>query len=152
MDNIMKGTQPQPQTQPQSFPLTGVQEGFCANRGAIASIGFLAGWVSFNCPIIGLMPVVLTGLGFGSAYVALDKTLLFGLGWAPIWALFAVVVVLVASYFVARPAFTHYSREVAIHSYWKTAGLMGLTAGLSFILWWQLILPLVFILGVPMGR
>ena len=97
------------------------------------------------------MPVVVAGLGFGSAYAALDKTLLFGLGWAPILALFSVVVVLVASYFVARPAFTHYSREVAIRSYWKTAGLMGLTAGLTFILWWQLILPLVFILGVPMG-
>ncbi len=141
----------QPQAQPQPVPVTGVQEGFCVNRGAIASVGFIAGWLPINCCSLGLVPAVFTGLGFGSAYFALGKTVLFGLGWTPIWALFSVVLVLVASYFVARPAFATYSREVAVRSYWKTAGLVGLAAGISFILWMELIMPLLFLLGVPMG-
>lgn len=151
MANTFKGTRLQPQPQPQPVPVTGVQEGFCANRGAIASLGFLAGWLPVNCCSIGLVPAVLSGLGFGTAYFAMGKTILFGLGWTPIWALASIIIVLIASYFVARPAFVHYSREVAIHSYWKTAGLMGLAAGITFILWTELVMPLLFVWGVPMG-
>ncbi len=147
MADIMKRAQPQPQP----VPRTGVQEGFCVNRGSIASLGFLAGWLPISCCSLGLVPAVLTGLGLGSAYFALNKTLLFGLGWTPIWGLLSVVLVMIASYFVIRPAFAHYSREVAIRSYWKTAGLMGLAAGITFILWMELVMPLLFILGVPMG-
>ncbi len=151
MADTMNGVQPQPQLQPQPVPRTGMQEGFCANRGSIASMGFLAGWLPINCCTLGLVPAVFSGLGLGSVYFALGNTMLFGLGWTPIWAVASIVIVLIASYFVARPAFTHYSREVAVRSYWKTAGLMGLTAGLSFILWMELVMPLLFILGVPMG-
>lgn len=151
MADMMQGPQLQPQTQPQPMQRTEVQEGFCANRGAIASMGFLAGWLPISCCSIGLVPAIFTGLGFGTAYFALGNTLLFGLGWTPIWALFSVILVLIASYFVVRPAFTHYSREIAIHSYWRTAALMGLIAGITFILWMELIMPLLFLLGVPMG-
>lgn len=147
MADIMK----QPQVQPQPVPVTGVQEGFCVNRGTIASIGFIAGWLPISCCSIGLVSAVFTGLGFGTAYFALGKTLLFGLGWTPIWGLVSVALVLIASYFIARPAFAIYSREVAVRSYWKTAGLMGLAAGISFILWMELIMPLLFLFGVPMG-
>jgi|SRR5579884_155352 hypothetical protein len=147
MADIMK----QPQVQPQPVPVTGVQEGFCVNRGTIASVGFIAGWLPISCCSIGLVPAVFTGLGFGTAYFALGKTLLFGLGWTPIWGLVSVALVLVASYFIARPAFATYSREVAVRSYWKTADLMGLAAGISFILWMELIMPLLFLFGVPMG-
>jgi len=151
MADTMKGTQVQPQTQPQPVPLLGVQEGFCVNRGAIASIGFLAGWLPVTCCSIGVVPAVLTGLGLGSAYFAVGKTLLFGLGWTPILALFSIAIVLIAGYFVVRPAFASHSREVATRSYWKTVALMGLVAGVTFILWMELIMPLLFLLGVPMG-
>ncbi len=151
MADILKGTQLQPQPQPQPVPRTGVQEGFCANRGAIASLGFLAGWLPVNCCSLGLVPALLSGLGLGTAYFAVGNNLLFGLGWTPIWALVSIVLVLIASYFVARPAFAGYSREVAIHSYWKTAGLMGLAAGITFILWTELVMPVMFSAGVPMG-
>lgn len=139
------------QTQPQPIPRTGIQEGFCANRGAIASLGFLAGWLPVNCCSIGLVPAVLSGLGFGSAYFALGSTVLFGLGWTPIWAAISIVLVLIATYFVVRPVFTHYSRDVARRTYWRTAGLMGLAAGITFILWTELVMPLLFVWGVPMG-
>ncbi len=151
MADTVKGTQLQPQIQPQPVPLPGVQEGFCVNRGAVASIGFFAGWLPVTCCSIGLVPAVLTGLGLGSAYFAVGKTLLFGLGWTPILALFSIAIVLIASYFVVRPAFASYSREVATRSYWRTAALMGLVAGVTFILWMELIMPLLFLLGVPMG-
>ncbi|GAC1350472.1 MAG: hypothetical protein NVSMB27_33310 [Ktedonobacteraceae bacterium] len=148
----MADTQLKPQPQPQPVPLTGVQEGFCANRGAIASIGFLAGWLPVTCCSIGVVPAVLTGFGLGTAYFAMGKTMLFGLGWTPLLALVSVAIVLAASYFVARPAFTGgYPRGVAVRSYWKTAGYMALAAGIAFILWMELIMPLLFLLGVPMG-
>src|SRR5947209_2570418 len=150
MTDTIRGPQLQPQPQPQPVPLTGVQEGFCANRGAIASLGFLAGWLPVNCCSLGLVPALLSGLGFGSAYFALGNTVLFGLGWTPIWALVSVILVLIASYFVARPAFVNYSREVANRSYWRTAGFMGLAAGITFILWTELVMPLLFVFGVPM--
>lgn len=149
MADIMRGTQPQLQPQPQR--ITEVQEGFCANRGAIASIGFLAGWLPVNCCSLGLVPAVLSGLGFGTAYFALGNTILFGLGWTPIWAVVSIAIVLIASYFVTRPAFAHYPREVARRSFLRTAGLMGLMAGVTFILWTEVVMPLLFIWGVPMG-
>ncbi|GAC1342176.1 MAG: hypothetical protein NVSMB27_00700 [Ktedonobacteraceae bacterium] len=151
MADIIDGTQLQPQPQPQPAPRTGVQEGFCVNRGALASLGFLAGWLPVNCCSIGLVPAILSGLGVGSAYFAAGNTLLFGLGWTPIWGLVSIAIVLIASYFMVRPAFAHYSRDVAIRSYWKTAGLMGLAAGITFILWTELVMPILFTLGVPMG-
>lgn len=148
----MADTQFQTKPQPQPVPYTGVQEGFCANRGAIASIGFLAGWLPVTCCTIGVVPAVFTGLGVGTAYFAVGNTMFFGLGWTPILALVSVAIVLAASYFVARPAFRGgYSREVAVRAYWKTAGYMGLAAGIAFILLMELIMPLLFLLGVPMG-
>ncbi len=149
MADILKDIQLQPQPQP--IPRTGIQEGFCANRGAIASLGFLAGWLPVNCCSIGLVPAVLSGLGFGSAYFALGKTVLFGLGWTPIWAAISIVLILIATYFMVRPVFTHFSRDVATRTYWRTAGLMGLAAGITFILWTELVMPLLFVWGVPMG-
>jgi hypothetical protein len=151
MADIMKGMQPQPQTQPQPVPVTGVQEGYCVNRGTIASWGFLAGWLPVNCCTLGLVPAVLSGLGLGSAFFAANKTILFGLGWMPIMGLVSVALILVVSYFVVRPAFATYPREVAIRSYWRTAGYIGLAAGITFVLWMELIMPLLFLLGVPMG-
>jgi hypothetical protein len=50
-----------------------------------------------------------------------------------------------------RPAFATHSREVVTRAYWRTAGYMGLVAGLTFILWMELIMPILFLIGVPMG-
>ena len=149
MADYINDTQLQPEPQP--IPGTGVQEGFSANRGAIASIGFFAGWLPVSCCSLGLLPAILSGLGVGTAYFAMGNTILFGLGWTPIWALVSIGLILIASYFVVRPAFAHYSREVVVRSYWRTAGFMGLTAGITFILWTEVVMPLLFIWGVPMG-
>lgn len=151
MADVIKGTQLEPQPQPQPIPKTGVQEGFCVNRGTIASVGFLAGWLPVNCCTLGLVPAVLSGLGLGSAYFAAGKTLLFGLGWMPIWGLVSVALILAVSYFVVRPAFATYPRDMAVRAYWRTAGYMGLAAGITFVAWMELIMPILFILGVPMG-
>jgi hypothetical protein len=151
MEDSIRGTQLQPQTQPQPAPQTGVQEGYCVNRGAVMSIGFLAGWLPVTCCSIGVVPAIFTGLGVGSAYFAAGKGLFFGLGWTPILALLSVVIVLASSYFIVRPAYARYSREVATRSYWRTAGIMALVGGVTFILWMELIMPLLFLLGVPMG-
>ena len=151
MADIMRESQLQPQPQPQPLPRTGVQEGLCVNRGAIASMGFLAGWLPINCCSIGLVPAVFSGLGFGTAYFALGNTMLLGLGWTPIWAVISIALVMIASYFLTRRAFATHSREVATRFYWRTSGLMLLAAGLSFIIWMELIMPLLFISGVPMG-
>lgn len=149
MDEYINDTKLQPQPQP--IQATGVQEGFCTNHGAIASIGFFAGWLPVSCCSLGLVPALLSGLGVGSAYFAMGNTIFFGLGWTPVWALVSIVLVLIASYFIVRPAFAHYSREVVVRSYWRTAGLMGLAAGITFILWTEVVMPLLFIWGVPMG-
>jgi|GEM_PF-6818179 len=151
MADFMGSVQPQPQPKPQAVPRTEMQEGFCANRGAITSLGFLAGWLPVNCCSLGLVPAILGGFGLATGYFALGNTILFGLGWTPIWALVSIVIVLIASYFITRPAFVGYSREVAVRSYWRTAGLMGLAAGITFILWTELVMPIMFTLGVPMG-
>ena len=141
----------QPQPQAQSVPQTGVQEGYCVNRGAVVSIGFFAGWLPVTCCSIGVVPALFTGFGVGSAYFAAGKGLFFGLGWTPVLALVSVAIVLVSSYFIVRPAFASYSREVAIRSFWRTAGIMALVGGITFILWMELIMPILFLLGVPMG-
>jgi hypothetical protein len=151
MADIMKGTQLQPQPQLQPLPKTGVQEGFCVNRGTIASVGFLAGWLPVNCCSLGLVPAVLSGFGLGSAYFAAGKTLLFGLGWTPIWGLVSIALILAVSYFVVRPTFAAYPRDIAMRAYWRTVGYMGLAAGITFVAWMELIMPILFILGVPMG-
>ena len=151
MEDSIRSTQMQPQPQPQPIPLTGVQEGYCVNRGAVMSIGFLAGWLPVTCCSIGVVPAILTGLGVGSAYFAAGNGMFFGLGWTPILALVSVAIVLVSSYFIVRPARATYSREVVTRSYWRTAGIMALVGGVTFILWMELIMPLLFILGVPMG-
>jgi hypothetical protein len=151
MADTIDGARLQPQPQPQPAPRTEVQEGFCVNRGALVSIGFLAGWLPVSCCSLGLVPALLSGLGVGTAYFAMGNTLLFGLGWTPIWGLVSIAIVLLASYFMVRPAFARYSRDVAMRSFWKTAGLMGLAAGITFILWTELVMPVLFSLGVPMG-
>lgn len=147
-DNIA-GLQVQPQ--PQFLPRAGVQEGPQLNRGACASVGFLAGWLPVNCCSLGLVPAILSGLGIGTAYFATGKTILFGLGWTPIWAAVSVIFILGVSRLVARPAFATHSREIAVRNYWRTAGYMGLAAGITFIVWTELVMPLLFVLGVPMG-
>lgn len=151
MDDTKEGTWLQPQAQPQPVPLTGIQEGFCVNQGAVMSIGFFVGWLPVTCCSIGVVPAIFTGLGVGSAYFAAGNGMFFGLGWTPILALVSAAIVLIASYFIVRPAFAGYSREVAVRSYWRTAGIMGLVGGVTFILWMELIMPILFILGVPMG-
>lgn len=141
----------QPQARPQAAPRPVVREGFCANRGAIASMGFLAGWLPVNCCSVGLVPAIASGLGLGSGYFALNKTLFFGLGWTPVWALIGLGFVLVASRVMTRRAFVSLPREIAVRSYWRTAGLTALAAGLTFIAWTELVMPLMYMFGVPMG-
>src|SRR5579859_7659075 len=117
MADTIDGARLQPQPQPQPAPRTGVQEGFCVNRGALVSLGFLAGWLPVSCCSLGLVPALLSGLGVGTAYFAMGNTLLFGLGWTPIWGLVSIAIELLASYFMVRPAFARYSRDVAMRSF-----------------------------------
>lgn len=140
-----------PEAKPQPTRLPAVQEGLRVNRGACAAGGALAGWIPLSCCSIGPVGAIATGMGFGTAYFAANNTLFFGLGWTPIWALVMAGFVLVASYVVARPAFANYPRDVATRHFWRTAGFMGLAGGITFILWMEVIMPILFIGGVPMG-
>ena len=151
MDETIRSAQVQPQPQAQPAPQTGVQEGYCVNRGALMSIGFLAGWLPVTCCSIGVVPAIFTGLGVGSAYFAAGNGMFFGLGWTPVLGLVSVAIVLIASYIIVRPAYAGYSREVANRSYWRTVGIMALVGGVTFILFMELVMPILFILGLPMG-
>ena len=143
--------QGQPQTLPRSAPVTTIQEDFQANAGAVASIGFFAGWLPVTCCSVGLVPAILTGSGLGTAYFAAGNGLLFGLGWTGVLALVSVGIILVASLVIVRPAFARLPREVAVRSYWRTAGRIGLVGGLTFIVWMEVIMPVLYALGMPMG-
>ena len=142
---------PRTQPQPRSLPRTGLREAPALKRGSIASMAFLAGWLPINCCSLGLTPAVITGLGLGTGYYAIGKNLFFGLGWTPVLAFVAIGGVLLASLVISRPVFAAYPREVSSRYYWRTAGYMLLASGLVFILWMEVIMPLLFILGVPMG-
>lgn len=144
-------SRPEPRPEPRSLPRTGVQDAPQLKRGAIASIAFLTGWLPISCCSLGLTPAIMTGLGLGTAYFAMGNHLMFGLGWTPVWALVAIGIVLIASLVLSRPVFAAYPREVSTRYYWRTAGYMLLASGLVFILWMEVIMPVLFILGVPMG-
>lgn len=145
------GAQAQAQPQTRGAPSTHIQEDFRPNRGAVASVGFFAGWLPVTCCSVGLVPAILSGLGLGTAYFAAGKTLLFGFGWTGVLALVSVAIILVASLLIARPAFANLPREIAVRAYWRTAGWIGLAAGLTFIVWMEVVMPVLYALGVPMG-
>src|SRR5579859_6526595 len=121
-------SRPQTQPEPRTLPKTGVQDVPQLKRGAIASTAFLAGWLPINCCSLGLTPAVATGLGLGTAYFAIGKNLMFGLGWTPVWALVSIAIVLLTSLVISRPVFAAYPREVSARYYWRTAGYMLLAS------------------------
>lgn len=147
----MTTTEPLAAPAPSPAALPTVQDAFCPSRGGMASVGFLAGWIPVSCCSAGLVPAILTGFGVGSTYFSLNKTVFWGLGWTPILTLFSLVVVAAASYLMVRPAFARQPREVAWRTYRRTAGMTALAGGISFVFWMELVMPLLYIFGVPMG-
>jgi len=142
---------PQPQPRPQPAQRIELQEVPRLNRGAVASVGFLAGWTPVICCSIGVVPAIFTGLGLGSAFFAVDRSMLWGFGMEPVLVLASALLILAASYVVTRPAFATYPRAIAMRSFRRTVGYMALAAGITFIIWMQVVMPLLFVIGVPMG-
>lgn len=142
---------PQEQLRPHFTPQTALREGPTINRGACACVGMAAGWLPVMCCSIGLVPAILTGLGLGTAYFAIDKGVLWGFGWTPVLAGASAILILSASYLLARPVFSRYGAEIAKPMFWRTAGYMTLAAGVTFMLWMQVVIPLMYSIGVPMG-
>lgn len=132
-------------------PLTLLEERVCLNRGAIASVGFLAGWLPVTCCSMGLLPAVLTGLGLGTSYFAVGKTLLWGLGWTPILIAASLLIIAAASYLQLRPVFATQPRAVAWRAYRRTGLLTALVGGATFVLWMEVVMPVLYAAGVPMG-
>ena len=147
-DNVLT-----PQTQPRARTLPRIQlrEVPSVNRGACASVGFFAGWLPLTCCSLGILPAVLAGFGLATGYFALDKTILWGFGMMPILVLVSAAIILGSSYLVARPVFATHSRDVAVRHFKRTAGFMALAAGVTYIAWMELVMPLLFLFGVPMG-
>lgn len=149
MDTLNPLPHQQPRTE--TAPRTEVREGLLVDRGACACVGALAGTIPVMCCSIGLVPAILTGLGLGTAYFAIDKQIIWGFGWTPVLSLAAAILILAASYLLARPVFASHGSAIARPMFWRTAGYMALAAGITFMLWMQVIIPLMFIAGVPMG-
>jgi hypothetical protein len=148
---VRQGIGPQSRPQPQPAPRTGLREGPRINRGACACVGALAGWMPVVCCSIGIVPAILTGLGLGTAYFAIGKYVLWGFGWTPTLAAGSAILILGASYLLVRPVFRRYGAEVAKPIFWRTVGYSTLGAGVTFMLWMQVIIPGMYAAGLPMG-
>jgi len=103
------------------------------------------------CCSIGIVPAILTGLGFGTTYFAIDRYVLWGFGWTPVLAAISAVLILGTSYLLVRPMFARYGAKVARPLFWRTAGYSTLAAGVTFMLWMQVVIPAMYAGGVPMG-
>lgn len=140
-----------PSESPGVAPLTLVEDKVCLNRGAMAATGFLAGWIPVTCCSMGIVPAVLSGLGLGTSYFAIGNTLLWGLGWMPILVLASLLMVAAVSYVQLRHVFSTQPRSVAWRAYRRTTALTTIIAGVTFVVWMEIVMPVLYALGVPMG-